>query len=242
MKTISRNKSLAAAVLAAVTFGTPALAQANNYQPRNLAYEDCQQDDHDNRVIGGIIGAVAGGVAGSQVAGRGARTEGSVLGAAIGAVAGSEIGADRRDCRDESGRAYRTSHSYSGSTYGAPARTVTTYPSRTSTTYYGGNRGYTDTGSRRGYTTTSYPRTSYGYGHRDQYHRSSYKSQRRRAKQRVETINCDLDELRTKKRRLKDRLKYAQNPYRVERKLDKVVWQIQQLKDEKKRLKRRFDL
>ncbi len=217
MKTLTRTQSLAAALLAAVTFSLPTVAQAQSYQDRT--YIECKKDDKDNQIVGGIIGAVAGGVIGSQVAGNGARTEGSVLGAALGAAAGAGIADDRRNCRTEAG--YAPVDRYSNRTYGSSYPTTrTTYPTRTY------RDGYYQTGHSHPVTRT--PGRAVGNPHVRRHYSS------------LSQIDWELDRLRAER----DRLKYS-NRYRYDRyteyRMEEIGREIRWLKDEKKRLKKRRD-
>ncbi len=222
MKTLTRNQSVAAALLAAVTFTLPTAAQAQTYgSSQHRAYTECKKDDKDNQIIGGVIGAVAGGILGSQVAANGARTEGSVLGAAIGAAAGAGIGDDRNNCSSEVGYA-RTGTTYSN----YPSRTQT-YGSSYPTTYrnYPTN-GYRNTHYHRSHPVTRTPGRAYGNPHV----RRSYQS--------VAQIEWEIDRLRDERDRLKDQRRYRYDRY-LDQRIHEIGEQIGWLKDEKKRVKKR---
>lgn len=213
MKLLSRTKTLAAAALAAATFATPSLAQANtNYQKTSRTHDACVNADTNNRVVGGLIGAVAGGVAGSQLAARGVRTEGSALGAVIGAVAGSELAGARVDCRNLAARPANVNINTTRTAYNTGYNT-------------NNNTGYSNTGyNNRGYTNTSYNNVS--------------RFDSRYARYSLYDIECQLDELHLEGRRLKDRARYN-NSYRLERRIDEIRAEIRYLKDRRDILRKR---
>jgi len=145
MAKLNAKKTLAAVALAAATFATPALAQAENYS--TTSYKNDCHTNIDNQVLAGAVGAVLGGVLGSQVSGNGARTEGSVLGAVLGGAAGAAIADGNNDCdkiRQNSTYSTTTNRGYDSGYNRAPAVTTVGY-----------NTGYRTTSSRgydRGYT------------------------------------------------------------------------------------------
>ena len=219
MKTFSRNQSLAAALLAAVTFTLPATASAqSSYYGSDRTYIECKKDDKDNQIVGGIIGAVAGGVIGSQVAGNGARTEGSVLGAAIGAAAGAGIADDRRNCRTEAG--YTRPNTYSNRTYGSTyyPSTRTSYPTRTY------DNGY----YRTSHPVTRTPGRAVGNPHVHG-QRGYYRS--------LSDIDWEISRLRAERERLKDERRYRYSQY-LDRRIHEIGEKIGYLKDERKRIKK----
>lgn len=234
MKTLSRNTSLAAAFVAAVTFGLPAAAQAQTYSSSAQHYENCKKSDTSNQIVGGLLGAVAGGVFGSQVSGNGARSEGSAIGAVLGAAAGAGIAGDKRNCRQESAQVYASGYSggssypttYNGGntygttyrstptrTYGGTTRTTTTYSSGPSRTYGGG------------YTTTSHNSRPVNYGYNQGVNR-------------VENIKDRIDGLRAERDRLQAQQRYGYSHHRAQR-IAQIGQDLNRLKDRKRRVKNR---
>ncbi len=218
MATLNAKKTLAAVVLAAATFATPALAHAGNYSTTSYK-NDCATNTQD-QVVAGAIGAILGGVLGSQTAGNGARTEGSVLGAVLGGAAGAAIADGQNDCdkiRKNSTYSTTTNRGYDNGYNRAPV--VTTV---------GHNTGYRTTTSNRGYTTTSSRGYDRGYkrpvvidtrldrlDRRIDYLRAErldlkrsvrYANSRREARRlniRLDDIDCELDQLRLDRKAVK---------------------------------------
>ena len=209
MAKLNAKKTLTAVALAAATFATPVIAHAGNYS--TTSYRDDCRTNTDEQVLAGAVGAILGGVLGSQVSGNGARTEGSVLGAVLGGAAGAAIADGNNDC-DKIRRRNSTHHTTTNRSYDRgyrTNRTVYTSPRVSTVAHH-------DYGNRRGYTT---PSRGYGYGDRverinrriDRLRReraelkreASYYGYSRRTERRLYDISCELDELKTRKRRVK---------------------------------------
>jgi len=228
MANLNAKKTLAAVVLAAATFATPALAHAQTYS--KASYNDDCRTNTEEQVVAGAIGAVLGGVFGSQVSGNGARTEGSVLGAVLGGAAGAAIADGANDCdkiRDRStyntqSRGYNQGYSNTGSSNTYSGRTVYTSPRITTVTsrdYGRRDRGYN---SRRGYNDRDY-----GYRDRDYGYRNDP----------VDRINRRIDHLRAERADLKRELRYGHNR-RIERRLYDISCELDDLKKRKRRVKK----
>lgn len=222
MTILSRNKTLAAALLATATFALPAAVQAQNYHSSSRVYENCKQADTENQILGGIIGAIAGGVVGSQVSGNGARTEGSAIGAAVGAAAGATIAGDKRNCKREARRASNSGVYYtSGSNYrSSPTRSYRGGSSHGTT--YGSSRTYGN-----GYSAVHHGGSGYGYD-------NGY-----RGTDRVQRIKYKIDGLRAERRRLEERQRYRYRPHRAD-KIAAIGEEIRRLKKRKRRVKDRI--
>lgn len=225
MANLNAKKTLAAVVLAAATFATPALAHAGNYS--KTSYKNDCATNTEEQVIAGAIGAVLGGVLGSQSAGNGARTEGSVLGAVLGGAAGAAIADGNNDCdKIRSRTTYRTTtnRGYDRGYNRAPV--VTTV---------GHNRGYRTTTSNRGYRTTSSRgyRTTSSRGYDRGYQRPFVDT-------RLDRIDNRIAYLRAEREELKREARYGYNR-RVEYRLNEIARDLDQLKRDRKSVKRSQD-
>ena len=213
MAKLNAKKTLTAVALAAATFATPAFAHAENYAA--TSYQDDCRTNTEEQVVAGAIGAVLGGVLGSQVSGNGARTEGSVLGAVLGGAAGAAIADGSNNCDkirkrttySTTSRGYDRGYTTNRAVYTSPR--ITTVSSRD----YGSRRGYTrgTRGYDRGYDRGGYDRVErinrridYLRSERaDLKHEQKKYGYSRRIERRLYDISCELDELKTRKRRLK---------------------------------------
>jgi len=204
MKMLSRNHTIIAATLAAVTFGLPSFAQAHHAGGNSyLTYEECKKKDRKNQVVGGLVGAVAGGVFGSQVSGNGARSEGSAIGALVGGTAGALIGDDKRHCEELLRYGQPSGYSSGGhghSHHSSPPRyqPVPTHSYHTvSTPTYSGcqtcppPRVYkprprpTYTGCNTcGYTQTTYPTQGHSHSHSHAHYKKKKRRKMRKHKRR----------------------------------------------------------
>jgi len=218
--------AIAAVVLAAATFATPALAHAQNYS--KASYNDDCRTNTEEQVVAGAIGAVLGGVFGSQVSGNGARTEGSVLGAVLGGAAGAAIADGANDCDKIQDRSTYNTRSrgfdqgYSNTGYSG--RTVYTSPRITTVSnrdYGRRDRGYNN---RRGYNDRGYGyrndpidrinrRIDYLRIERDKLKHELRYGHSRRIKNRLYDISCELDDLKKRKRFLKKKNRRRSNSY-----------------------------
>ena len=192
MARLNAKKTLAAVVLAAATFATPALAHAGNY--KTSSYKNDCATNTEEQVIAGAIGAVLGGVIGSQTAGNGARTEGSVLGAVLGGAAGAAIADGNNDCdKLRDGSTYRTTTNRGYTTN----RTVYTSPRVTTVNHrsYGYRNDPVDRINRR----MDFLRKERAQLKRDQ----AYNGYSRRTDRRLSQISYELDDLKKRKRQVK---------------------------------------
>ncbi|MEP3888858.1 MAG: hypothetical protein ABJN69_00240 [Hellea sp.] len=214
MATLNAKKTLAAVVLAAATFATPALAHAGNYS--TTSYNDDCRTNTEDQVIAGAIGAVLGGVIGSQTAGNGARTEGSVLGAVLGGAAGAAIADGNNDCdKIRKNATYRTT-SNRGYDRGYNTRTVRTSP-RITTVHH------RDYGSRQ---VVQRGQRGYDRG----YDRGGY--------DRVDRINRRMDFLRNERAQLKRDQKYYGYSRRADRRQKQIANELHELKQRKRHVKK----
>lgn len=208
MANLNAKKNLAAVVLAAATFATPALAHAQNYS--KASYKNDCSTNTEEQVIAGTIGAVLGGVLGSQAAGNGARTEGSVLGAVIGGAAGAAIADGNNDCDKIRNRStYRTTSDRGYDRGYTTNRTVYTSP-RVTTVHHRdyGSRGLDN---RRGYGFRNDP---------------------------VDRINRRMDYLRKERAQLKRDQSYFGYSRRIDRRLNRIAHELNDLKQRKRQVKK----
>jgi len=215
MANLNAKKTLAAVVLAAATFATPALAHAQNYS--KASYNDDCRTNTEEQVVAGAIGAVLGGVFGSQVSGNGARTEGSVLGAVLGGAAGAAIADGANNCDKTRSRSTVRTRTRRGNDVGfnrgAVVRTV------------GYNdRGYTNTRSR------GFRNDNRGFNNRGFSDRGGY--------DRIDRINRRIDYLRKERADLKYELKRYGHNRRIERRLYDIGCELDELKQRKRRVKK----
>lgn len=212
MNTFSRNKTMAALLLAAATVGLPTTSFADPAKS-SYRYQDCKEADREGQLIGGLVGAVAGGAAGREIAGRRDRTEGAAIGAVVGAVAGAAIA--NKDCDD---RNYRRTYSRQNT-------------SRTYGTNYGYNDRYYDNNRyNRGTTYSSNQRgvargNPHVQGHRIHGSRWGYSNRSRNWNRRdtlKQRIQWEISELRREREYLIDKRRYR----RYDRDLDRRVYQI----------------
>lgn len=253
METLNRTRTLAprliGAALVAATLSAPLAAHATKpnrtYTTSNYDYERCKKSDKENQIVGGIIGAIAGGVLGSEVAGRGDGTEGAIIGAIAGATAGAAIGDDSRNCRKETGRAYRnnTTTYRNDATYRTvghaghrhtQSRPYSNGYTRT-TTYRSSPRTYSNSGYSRSYTTTRPYSGSRSYGYDRGYDRGNYRQDRRK----LERLDYRLKDLRRERKHLKNKLEYGYDPY-LKNQLVEVNYKIDRVKDKRRRIRKRL--
>ena len=232
MNTFSRNKTMAALLLAAATVGLPTTSFAD--PAKSYRYQDCKEADREGQLIGGLVGAIAGGVAGREVAGRGDRTEGTAIGAVVGAAAGAAI-ADK-DCGDrgyrQTYRTPRTGHTYgrdvgySNNHYGAR-----TYQTRQSYPYSNNRNRVNDRGYNRGYDRGNRylanggicsSRWGYNAGHRSWDRRDSLEQR----------IKWEMAELRREREYLVDRRRYTRYDRDLDRRLHQIGVELDHLKKE----------
>jgi len=210
MAHLNAKKTLAAVALAAATFATPALAHAQNYSTTSYnSYNDDCRTNIDEQVLAGAVGAVLGGVLGSQVSGNGARTEGSVLGAVLGGAAGAAIADGSNDCdkirngsvRTTQSRVYDQGYSNTGYTNTVSSRAVYTAPRVTTVNARG--YGYDDRG---GYDRIDRidRRIDYLREERNALKREAKRyGYSRRIDRRIYDIECEIDELKERKKYIK---------------------------------------
>ena len=106
MKNVILNKTrLVALTLAAATLVAPFTANAQFSSRSN-------NNNAGAQVAGGLIGGSIGAILGEEVAGRRNRTEGAVLGAIIGGVAGAAIGDGIADDNSRSNRGFTNNRGF----------------------------------------------------------------------------------------------------------------------------------
>ena len=220
MAKLNAKKTLTAVVIAAATFATPALAHAQNYSTTSYN-NDCATNTNE-QVLAGAIGAVLGGVFGSQVSGNGARTEGSVLGAVLGGAAGAAIADGNNDC-DKIRKNQTYSTTSSSGAYNTGYNNQAPIVRTSNRTVFGttSNRGYTPVASRGyGYDDRIVRidrRIDYLRSERDELKRAlRYTNSRHEANRidkRLYDIDCELDELKDRRKLVKKVVKRQARSY-----------------------------
>jgi len=138
MAKLNKTRTIAAALLGTIVLAAPVTSFAQDFRSTSNGFANCQVENRNNQVAGGVFGAVIGGVLGSQLSGRNARTGSTIAGASLGAITGSALGGTARNCNVEQSRII--------SNRGVTGNTVFATPPVT-------NRGFSNQGfSNRGFS------------------------------------------------------------------------------------------
>ena len=230
MAILNKTRTIAAVLLGTAVMGAPITSFAQDFRSNSSSFANCQIDNRNNQVVGGLVGAFTGGVLGSQIAGRGDRTEGSIIGAAIGAATGASITANQNNCNRRTGFVQTGFNSSGSRTLGTTTRVITTPVVTTGFNNRGfNNRGFGSSGF--GSRTVRTQTASYGYN-------------KRRIEQRLYEIDREIyatdvkiEKLVHEERLLKKKLCHAHNPREIKYRLLEIEKKIHVLKDCKRDLK-----
>jgi len=101
MAKLNKTRTIAAALLGTIVLAAPVTSFAQDFRTISNGIDNCQVENRNNQIAGGVFGAVAGGILGSQLSGRNARTGSTIAGASLGAITGSALGGTARNCNTQ---------------------------------------------------------------------------------------------------------------------------------------------
>jgi len=215
MKNTILNKTrLVALTLAAATLVTPFYASAQDFSNRR------GNSDAGAQIAGGLIGGSLGAIVGEGIAGRGNRTEGAVIGAIIGGVTGAAIGegiADNGNNGRRSARSFNNNRSFRSNGFNNRGLTNVSVTTRVAHN----NSGFNSHGFRNdpGYgkrTSASiyhkidkldYRVDVLKYEQKEIYAELKYRGHNPYLKERLYYIDCEIAELKDRRRFLTRNLK-----------------------------------
>jgi len=226
MKNTVLNKTrLVALTLAAATLITPFYASAQNFSGQNFSSRN--NSNAGAQIAGGLIGGSLGAIVGEEIAGRRNRTEGAVIGAIVGGVTGAAIGEGIADNGNRNRRF--NNRGFTNNRFGNRGFNSRNFGNTGFTTRIAHNgRGFRDNRGFRndpsfGRRTTAreyykidkidYRIDMLKYEQEDIYAQIEYNGPSRRLKNRLHYIDCEIAELKDRRRFLKRKAKRNQRRF-----------------------------
>ena len=214
MAKLNKTRTVAAALLGTIVLAAPVTSFAQDFRTISNGIDNCQVENRNNQIAGGVFGAVAGGILGSQLSGRNARTGSTIAGASLGAITGSALGGTARNCNTQQVRVINNGPATGNTVFAAPPVI---------------NNGQ-NFGSNRGFSNGSFRQASLGH--------KNIKIEKRlnQIDREIYTTDVKLEKLYSEKRYLVKRSNFSHSRFGIKQEIKSINYEIALLEDCKREL------